>query len=54
MLLVLLFAFGIAGATPIPFQVGTNGSLNENVTSGPGILASWEALGTGVFSLPCP
>jgi hypothetical protein len=50
-LLVLLFTFGSAGAVPIPFQVGTNGSLIETVTSGPGILASWDALGTGVFDL---
>ena len=51
LLLVLLFAVGNAGAVPIPFQVGTGGTLNENVTSGPGILGTWEALGTGVFNL---
>ena len=50
-LAVLLVSFGSAGAVPIQFQVGTNGSLVENVTSGPGILGIWEALGTGVFDL---
>jgi hypothetical protein len=48
---VVLFAFGNASAVPIPFQVGTGGTLDETVTSGPGILGSWEALGTGVFDL---
>ena len=50
--LVLIVAVaGTAGATAIPFQVGTNGFLTENVTSGPGLLASQTTLGTGVFNL---
>ena len=50
-LLILVFSFGSAGAVPIPFQVGTGGSLTDNVTSGPGILGTWESLGTGVLNL---
>ena len=42
---------GVAGAVAIPFQVGTGGFLEETVTSGPGVLGSWDALGTNEFWL---
>jgi len=53
-LCALFFIFGVAGtagATAIPFQVGTNGFLTENVTGGLGLIATQETLGTGVFDL---
>jgi len=42
---------GVAGAVAIPFQVGTGGFLEGTVTSGPGVLGSWDALGTDEFLL---
>ena len=53
-LAAILLVFGVVGtasAVAIPFQIGTGGYLEETVTGGPGILGSWEALGTDVFWL---
>ncbi len=46
---LILCIAGPAGAIPIPFQVGTNGTLDETVTSGPGLIGGYTALGTDVF-----
>ncbi len=42
---------GMAGAVPIPFQIGTSSTLHETVTWGPGMIGSYTALGTPVFYL---
>jgi hypothetical protein len=45
-----IFAGNVA-AIPTPFQIGTGGYLDETVTSGPGLLAGYEAFASGPFWL---
>lgn len=49
--LIAFLAIGTAWAVPIPFQVGTGGTLDETVTSGIGVLGSYTALGSATIFL---